>query len=113
MSIWSKIPHWLKGSIIADVLTFLSAILIFSCGLLAPFMSEPEQAGWACLPITLLSPLLPFEILSDKLPFLRNPVDLISMSMVAWFIIGASIGGLIGVIIRYKKRSGETNVISN
>jgi hypothetical protein len=102
--LWTKWPYWLRGGVIAAGLTIVSGLVIFSCGQIAPHFMEAdisgESAGFACLPFAIISPLLPFEILTDTNPFFHSLFFeskwlFVLFSAAVWFIVGATIGALV------------------
>ncbi|MBI2622964.1 MAG: hypothetical protein HYW65_00095 [Candidatus Liptonbacteria bacterium] len=96
---WEKLPYWLQGGVIGGgvvtLLTVLNASCLYLFGLLGSW-------GFECVPFTFLLTILdPIYTLAIPSFYVLSSIQLFTIDISTYFILGSLIGALIGYV---KKR---------
>ena len=97
-------PYWLRGGVIGGGVTIVSTAVLLACDFYLTLVFS--EVGFACMPLTVISPLLPFFLLWDLNPFFHDLPGLLLplLGAICWFLVGALLGFIVGLI---KKRAHQ------
>lgn len=105
MKFWKNWPYWLRGGVIGGGVTLLYVLLVYSCDYTTSGYSSLD-CGLTFLVFGPIYPIFLLGVFFVGTLDIPSPFETLMMiSVVAWLIIGALIGLLVGYLKSRKKNS--------